>query len=58
MRGWGLVGLRVRDGTGTVPYGDIVNPICRGDPLWSPAVKFIFEKSPEQGGFSFLRIGE
>ena len=29
--------LRVRDGTGTVPYDDIVNPTCRGDPLWSPA---------------------
>ena len=36
VRGWGLVGLRVRDGTGTVPYGDIVNPICRGDPCDRP----------------------
>ena len=35
----------MRDGTGTVPYDDIMNPICRGDPLWSPAVKFIFLKS-------------
>ena len=26
----------MRDGTGTVPYDDIVNPACRGDPLWSP----------------------
>ena len=40
VRGWGLVGLRVRDGTGTVPYGDIV--ICVG------TTTFMFsEKSPD-----------